>query len=192
MMGFKSTVMYKKGELGERIVDEHLLGGGTFIPYAPVMDNAHVFDRLIASKDKRQLMVVEIKAIDARDFYPDTGISIKHYREYKQIQDRYNLDVWVLFVDAKNKCIYGNTLSKLDKPTVIRHGKRRINYPLIQDNFAAIGKKIIYFPLANMKRVKELNDQEVQELNEHNNKGYKQDLSWKKGYAEWKNNQFNT
>ena len=83
-------------------------------------------------------------------------------------------------------------MSELDKPTVIRHGKRRIDYPLIQDNFTAIGKKIIYFPLANMKRIKELNGQEVQELNEYNNKGYKQGLSWKKGYAEWKNNQFNT
>lgn len=186
-MGFKSTVMYRKGELGEKLVDELLLNNGNFIPYAPVMENAHVFDRLIASKNKKSLMVVEIKAINARDHYPDTGISINHYLEYKHIEEKYNLDVWILFVDAKKKMIYGNTLKKLETQTEVLVKDKGIvlNYPVKQKNFTAIGKEIIYFPLVNMKDIVPLEDEHVAELNENSNKGYKNDLSWKQGWYEY-------
>ena len=184
-MDFKSTKMYKKGELGEQIVDNLILNKGKFIPYAPVLEEAHIFDRIVASKDKRKLMIVEIKTVDARDKYPDTGISIGHYKEYIEIQEEYNIDVWILFVDAKNKKIYGNTLNKLSEPTELEHKGKALVYPMIWDNFTAVGKKIIYFPLMNMYDVCVLSDEQVAKLVELNNKGYKEGLAWKDGYNEW-------
>ena len=34
---------------------------------------------------------------------PDTGISIRHYEEYSEIQERYGIDIWILFVDSKRR-----------------------------------------------------------------------------------------
>lgn len=185
-MNFKNTRMYKKGQLGEQIVDSLILNKGKFIPYAPVLDDAHVFDRLVASKDKSRLMIVEIKTVDARDYYPDTGISIRHYEEYSEIQERYGIDVWILFVDSKKKEIYGNTLKNLRTYTEVMHKGKLLIYPMIESNFTAVGKEIIYFPLKNMITVTTLSTEQCEELKSFNNKGYEQGLEWKDGYNEWK------
>lgn len=189
-MRFKKSKMYKKGQVGEQIVDDLILNAGKFIPYAPVLDNAHVFDRLIASTDKRKLMIIEIKAVDARDYYPDTGISIGHCKEYKYIQDKYNIDIWILFVDSKLKKIYGNSLNKLIEKAEVEHGNKLLKYPKIKPNFSAVGGKIIYFPLINMVDISELTDEQCKELKKFNNKGYTEGISWKKGYDEWLENKF--
>lgn len=184
-MNFKNTKMYRKGELGEQIVDSLILNKGQFIPYAPVLDDAHVFDRLVASKDKKRLMIVEIKTIDARDYYPDTGISIRHYEEYSEIQNKYGMDVWILFVDSKKKQIYGNTLNNLKEYTEVMHRGKLLTYPMVKPNFTAVGKEIIYFPLINMLPVCNLSEGQAIELKNLNNKGYKEGVNWKKGYKEW-------
>lgn len=190
-MNFKNTKMYKRGELGEEIVDSLILNKGKFIPYAPVLEDAHIFDRLVASRDKKRLMIVEIKTIDARDYYPDTGISIKHYEEYSLIQNEYNIDVWILFVDSKNKAIYGNTLKNLATETEVKHKGKTLLYPMIKPNFTAVGGKIIYFPLTNTIQICELSEEQAEELKKLNNKGYKEGLEYKKGYKEWKSNNIN-
>lgn len=184
-MRFKKTKMYKKGELGEEIVDNLILNKGKFIPYAPVLDNAHIFDRLVASRDKSKLMIVEIKTVDARDYYPDTGISIKHYEEYSEIEKKYGIDIWVLFVDSKKKEIYGNTLDNLRQYTKTMHNGRFLEYPMIEPNFTAVGGKIIYFPLKNMVTICKLSERQAKELQGLNNKGYKEGVSWKSGYQDW-------
>lgn len=187
-MNFKNSKMYKKGELGEQIVDSLILNKGQFIPYAPVLDDAHIFDRLVASRDKKRLMIVEIKTVDARDYYPDTGISIRHYEEYSEIQNKYSIDVWILFVDSKKKEIYGNTLNNLKEYTKVMHNGKLLVYPLIKSNFTAVGKKIIYFPLKNMVSICKLSGEQVAELKQLNNKGYKEGLEGRNGYSEWASN----
>lgn len=187
-MNFKNSKMYKKGELGEQIVDSLILNKGQFIPYAPVLDDAHIFDRLVASRDKKRLMIVEIKTVDARDYYPDTGISIRHYEEYSEIQNKYSIDVWILFVDSKKKEIYGNTLNNLKEYTKVMHNGKLLVYPLVKSNFTAVGKEIIYFPLKNMVSICKLSEEQVAELKQLNNKGYKEGLEGRKGYREWASN----
>jgi hypothetical protein len=59
MNNFVKTIMYKKGELGEKIVDEMLVNGGEWIPYKSLVDGAHPFDRLVARKNKKELMILE-------------------------------------------------------------------------------------------------------------------------------------
>ncbi len=182
---FEETVMYKKGKLGECLIDKKILSADKFIPYAPVGDCAHPFDRICASKDKKKLMVLEVKTISARQKYPDTGISIKHYYEYLHIQDKYQLPVYIAFVDGYLRKIYGNKLDELRKPIEIVHKGKTISYPKIEENFTAVGGKIIYFPLLNMTTIHELADDEAEELERYSNYGYKRDLSHKKGYNKW-------
>lgn len=187
-MKFEETKMYKKGQLGEEIVDRFIIQRGKFIPYAPMVDDEpHTFDRLLATKDKKRLMIVEVKTLDSRDYYPDTGISIAHYEEYIEIQNKYGIDVWIFFVDSKLKKIYGNTLNNLNNEVTITHRGRTITYPDVKSNFTAVGGNIIYFPLMHMIDIAELTKDQAEQIKRYSNKGYKEGVSWKKGYKEWQN-----
>jgi len=187
MQKFSDSVMYKKGQIGERIMDELIAKRDKFMPYMPMLEGGHPFDRILASKDKKQLQILEVKTIDARKFYPDTGISIAHYNDYLHIQEEYGLDVFIAFVDASLKEIYGGLINTLSKSSTITHKGKAIQYPLIVDNFTAIGKQIIYFPLAHMTRnIYRLTDAQCEELTTHSNHGYKQDVTHKRGFAQWK------
>jgi len=186
---FEETVMFKKGHLGEFLVDCKILQAGKFIPYAPVGGRAHPFDRLCASKNKKNLMVVEVKTISTRAKvpygYPDTGISIKHYEDYLHVQEKYNIPVFLVFVDSHLKEIYGNKLDELKKETSVIHRGKTLSYPRIESNFTAVGGKIIYFPLINMTHIYKLTEEEAGDLERFSNYGYEKDLEHKKGYDEW-------
>jgi hypothetical protein len=194
MRKLSDSIMYKRGLAGEQILDEFVRTRGKFIPYMPVFDGGHPFDRILASIDKRQLQVLEIKTVKARNAapeyritgYPDTGISIAHYTDYLHIQNTYALNVYIAFVDAVLGKIYGNILDELAKETIVTHRGKRIEYPLIQSNFSAIGGKIIYFPLINMTDIATLTPEQCAEIEQYSNYGYSKDVSHKKGYADWK------
>ena len=152
---FKETKAYQKGELGEEIVDRYLKSKGV-IPYKPDADGAHPFDRLCATKDK-SVFVVECKSKRARDYYPDTGIDIRHYKVYKDIQSKHNMDVFICFIDEKSATIYGNTLKNLMKTRQVETNRGVKVYPWEQ------GKQV-YFPLLAMIHIAELNATEVERL----------------------------
>lgn len=137
-----------KGRIGERIVDDWLVRKG-FVPYRPIEGVAHPFDRLVASRDKRTIRVVEVKSKPRRERYPDTGISVGHFQDYRHIEDTYNVPVFIAFVDERLKKVYGNFLSELCKS----NGR----YPLVQSG-------IIYFPLCHMKRLADLTEEQCVEL----------------------------
>lgn len=139
----KTTVM--KGGIGERLVNEYLIKND-FIPYSPDASGAHPFDRLVASRDKRTIFIADSKAKSRRKFYPDTGIDIRHYSEYKHIQDKYNIDVFIFFIDEESGTIYGNILRKLDSEKSIIHNGRTLEYPMEQGG-------IRYFSIESMKHV---------------------------------------
>ena len=150
----------KKGDVGEEIVRNYLLSKG-YVPYVPIAEKAHPFDNLCASQDKKHIFIAEVKTKEARKYYPDTGIDIRHYKEYKFISNKYSIPVWLFFVDATNKKIYGNKLKKLEEPTV-SNGK---SYPLEQ-------KGIIYFPLELMKTIALLSDESCAKIKMYNTKNY--------------------
>lgn len=152
--GERKTV--KKGKIGEAIVKKYLVDMG-YIPYSPDCDGAHPFDNLCASRDKKTIFIADSKAKPARTYYPDTGINISHYREYKDISEKHNLEVFIFFVDEDSKTIYGNFMSELEKPIEIQYGVYTYKYPMEQ-------KGIHYWALASMKQIGFLNDKEVEEL----------------------------
>jgi len=157
---WQQKLTVKKGNLGEEIISRFLERKG-YVIYSPETKNkAHAFDRL-AIKDKEQIIIAEIKTKARRNKYADTGIDKRNYDQYIKIQNKYNIPVFIFFVDEMLKKIYGNWLSKLIIPIIIE-GKQ---YPLILNN-------IIYFPLVNMINIAELSEQQITELKKLSNRNY--------------------
>lgn len=125
----------KKGNLGEKIIKKYLERKGCIV-YKPITDKPHYFDYL-ATKDNKKLYIVEVKTKPRRKYYEDTGINIEHYDIYKNVAKKYNLKLFIFFVDEIEGAIYGNELNALCKEV---EDKR---YPMKQ-------KGIIYFHLDNM------------------------------------------
>ena len=133
-----------------------------YIPYRPDAEGAHPFDRLVASRDKRKVFIADAKTKPRRKYYPDTGINTKAYKEYKFIQDKYGIAVFLFFVDYDLGKVYGGFLARLSNPTDIYHKGKQIEYPLTQGN-------IIYFPLKNMADISVIEDTtELQNLSTRN------------------------
>lgn len=159
-MSWDDRIQVKKGNIGERIVIDYLLKKGV-VPYKPVLGSgAHPFDQLCATKDKRRVFVTECKAKPARTYYPDTGIDIRHYKDYKNIQNKYNMDVFIFFIDEDAQEIYGGKISKLSQKTVVHHNNKKIEYPLKQ-------KGIIYFPLSLMTKIADISNADANRLRKH-------------------------
>lgn len=147
----KSTV--KKGNIGEEIVKTYLEGKG-YILYNPTTPGAHVFDNL-ATKDKTNIFVVEVKTKPRRLYYKDTGINYSHFKTYQEVAEKHNLKVFIFFVDDIEEKIYGNELQNLTK-SYYEKGK---HYPLYEPH-----SKIIYFPLANMVDIANLNEMQIKQI----------------------------
>ena len=187
-MKFSETIMYKKGIFGEHLFDEYIKSKGTIVSYKPMQEGKHPFDRLMASKDKKRLFVVDVKTVSARKKYPDTGISINHYKEYLYIQKKYGVPVWLVFVDSLNSSVYGNTLKELCKEVTINHNGKTLHYPIVdsgKSSFSAVGGAIIYFPLIHMKEIGEIPKESAEKLEGLSNYGYKKDMEHKKGFNDW-------
>jgi hypothetical protein len=151
----------KKGTLGESLVDKYIQENH-LVPYHAVFDGPHPFDRLIASPDKTKLFIAEIKTKARRKKYADTGFDIKCYNEYKLISSKYNLEIFMFFVDNDLKKIYGNWLRILEE----KHEENGLCYPCFWDN-------IIYFPISKMKDICVLTVTETKRLNELSTGKYK-------------------
>jgi len=157
----KMTV--KKGNIGEAIVHSYLESLG-YIVYKPITDGGHPFDRL-AVKDREKIIIAEVKTKAHRNLYPDTGINVKHYNEYKAVSEKYGIRVFLFFVDEMNGKVYGNFLDELEKPQAVTHSGRKLYYPLRQ-------KDIIYFPLKSMIVVGHLTEQQIKILREYSTRNY--------------------
>ena len=157
-MNWQDKTTVQKGDLGEQVVDAFLMERG-LIPYASVAEKAHPFDRLVASENKRQLFIAETKSKSRRKYYPDTGINLRHLEDYQHIQCKYGIQVYLFFIDEEWGCVYGNRLSTLLEPREITHNGRALNYPLHC-------RGIVYFPVAAMEKVGDLDDEVVCRLRE--------------------------
>ena len=149
-----------KGNLAEAIVKEFLQNKG-FIVYEPVTDGAHGFD-MLAVKDKKQFIIAECKAKAKRTKYDDTGFNIRHYFEYKFVQEKHGIPVFVFFIDEHLMEIYGNFLAKLEKET-LHEGEQ---YPKWHNG-------IVYFPMCNMLRdIARLTEKDSDALKSYSRRNY--------------------
>jgi len=150
----------KKGDFAEEIVHGFLERKG-FIVYSPQTEGPHGFDRL-AVKNKQQVVIAEIKAKARMKKYRCTGINIKSYNEYKYIEQKHNIPVFIFFVDEWMGKIYGNILSELEKEVITDR-----TYPNTN-----IKPGIIFFSLKNMKVISELNADQIRYLKDHSTRNY--------------------
>jgi hypothetical protein len=144
---------------GEQLLDK-LIRQQEFVPYYPEKGVAHPFDRLIASRDKRRLAIVEIKTKCRRVAYPDTGINLSHYRDYFHITAQYSVPLFLAFVDAKLGQMYGgwfHDLIKTREPSVRAQLAGCKSYPWTCNG-------IVYFPLSAMRVLYALTREEREAL----------------------------
>jgi hypothetical protein len=157
---FNEFTQTRKGTFGEEIVDPYLRKLG-FIPYRPIIDHAHPFDRLCASLDKRTLFVSDAKAKARRNKYPDTGIDMSSYLTYKYAFLYHRLDTFLAFVDEIEGSIYGGFLNELDQWQQIKTKHGLLWYPKTENNGES---EIRYFPVARMQTIGRLSDNEAKIL----------------------------
>lgn len=170
----------KKGNIGEEYCDDYLISHGV-TPYLPSekWGKAHPFDRL-CSISKKELFIAEYKTKEARVYYPDTGFNQSNFNDYQRIKTKYDVEIWLFFIDKNAGQIYGNSLSYLEGyqefnplETQNKITKSGINYAvykpenLYQKNikYPLLHNGIRYYPLESMIVLANLTDEQKQRLN---------------------------
>jgi hypothetical protein len=150
----------KKGNIGERIGDRFIpeiakefLDGEGWIAYGPIMPGAHKHDRLFIHRDRDEQIPWDVKAKPKRDNYPDTGIDTYLLNRY--LQQRVWSDFILIFIDEVEHRVYGNWLSELLTERIVDFAGWL--YPSEYQG-------ITYFPLAAMRTIAVLTDQDAQDL----------------------------
>ena len=162
-IAFEQCPQFKKGEVAEKIIVEKMERSG-FVVYRPQTAGAHAFD-ILAIKDKRQAIALDIKAKAQRTYFKDTGINVSHHRVYVEFSLSHNMPFWLVFVDEAAKLIYGNTLDELDKTREI--GGRV--YPMIADTRSG---QIIFWHLDSMIQLGKIPDEAAQNLKDLSTRKY--------------------
>jgi hypothetical protein len=148
---WKSRPHNVKAQIGEAVADRMLIAR-QFMPYGPVFDGPHPFDRVAIHRNTLRPCCVEVKTKPCRNNHPDSGFNESQYKVYKTFEYRTGIPVYVVFVDERRKQIYGNWLSALEKP----YQGARFEYPSRYCD--KHGTEIIYFPLARMEILGTLED----------------------------------
>ena len=146
---WKKQLKTQKGDYAESLVKAHLIENGYHV-YSIENDGPHQFDFMLYHPDDNKLRLCDVKAKARRESRDDTGIDKRFYDEYTEHSKTYNIDFTLIFVDEKAKQIYGNTITELDS-----HGN------FIQDGY-------VYWELQHMIKLRNLTDEEVEELNKYN------------------------
>ncbi len=165
-MDFETLTQVKKGNVGEKIVREYLHDKG-YVVYEPISNRAHPFDKL-AVKDKENMVIIEVKSKARMNNYNATGFDITSHKYYNLLRDKYNLPLFVFFVDEYLQKIYGNKLSILEQHYIDKQG---IEYP----NFDIV-RGIVLFPLDKMIDIYKLSDFQRKELEMYSTRNYQYDI----------------
>ena len=145
----------KKGAFGEDIIDRLISRRGRSVPYCPAIDGPHPFDRLVASRLSGRVTILDVKTKRRRKNWPDTGIDVRHYQEYRRRQEANGVPVYLVFVDDGEARIYGNYLDVLDQPRKV--DGVAFEYP---SEYGGIR----YWPLEAMDHWCDLTDVDMQRL----------------------------
>jgi hypothetical protein len=152
-MDFKDKPQFKKGEIGETYVKNWLIERG-WITYSPdVKDRPHYFDMLI-TKDKLQVIAIDVKTKARLNNWNAQGIDLRHYDEYMRFMCTTKVPFYLFFVDDKCGDVFCADLSKLKNPFVLHE------------------KKIIAWYLDDMRKVFQLSESQIQELSKYDTRNY--------------------
>ena len=158
-MSWNDKTTVKKGDIGEAEVVKYLSAQGYSV-YKDVTNKAHPFDIFAVSLDCSHKFIADVKTKPSRMLYPDTGIDIKHYNKYLDMQKTSGLQFFLYFVDENNY------LSELTKDIVVKLSSgKKVNYPLKQ-------KEIIYFPIVLTRPLFTLSPEVVDSIKQFSTRNY--------------------
>lgn len=152
----------KKGNIGELIVRKYLEKKG-YIIYEPKTKGSHPFDK-IAIKDKKDMVIVEVKTKSRMNKFNATGFDTRSYKYYKSIRDKYNIPLYCFFVDEHLGNVYGNKLSVLEENYIDNKGDLYPNTKIVNN--------IILFSLEKMKTIHTLTNKQKENIKKHSTRNY--------------------
>jgi hypothetical protein len=140
----KETTKY--GDYGEDIVKEYLHKKG-IQTMSNDEDKQHPFDilQIIKEKDTWKISMADVKTKPKLREYNGTGINIKHYNIYKFLQEVYNMEFFIYFIDETLGKCYGNYLNILETPQIDNNKTYPMN-PFPSED----GDDLIIFHINNM------------------------------------------
>ncbi len=141
-MSWYNKESVRKGQVGERIVKDILIKEFQMI-YEPAKPGPHDFDFYVSKNGT--MHVVEAKTKEKMVHYDCVGFDQRHLERYRAHESRYNMPVFIYFVDASLREVYGNWLDALERPF---HDKNK-QFPWVLNNR---GGPIINFHMNNMRR----------------------------------------
>lgn len=146
-------VALQKGELGETLVREYLEGRG-WVVYQPfTKDRAHYFD-ILATKQKEEVIAIDVKTKARLNRWEAQGIDIKHYKQYLHFVENTKVPFYLIFVDDKTGDVHSAEISKLEKGKIIAGGK------------------IIIWELEQMKHLFNIGEDNIKRLTEYDQRNY--------------------
>jgi len=147
----------KIGNWGESIV-KNIIEKKGWIVYTPITSGPHAFD-FITTKDKKKVVICEVKTKPRMLKYKATGIDVRHLNEYRNIRNEINVEFYLFFVDAHpdQKNVYYKELKTLLKKREV-DGVTYPNYDIC--------KGIVLFSLDDMHEVGKLTIDQLKEYKE--------------------------
>jgi hypothetical protein len=167
-MNFNEKPTTLLGDYGEAIVTEYLDKKGLVLMSNINNDKPHPFDLLISNRNNGDWMLsmADVKTKPKLIIYNGTGIDINHYNTYKFLQEVYNMNFFIYFVDYDLGKCYGNTIDNLN----IKHTENDKEYP-----FEILGEnneRLIIFHMDNMIEQFILTEEQIKRLKELSPKKY--------------------
>ena len=154
-MSWGDKIQVKKGDIGEDLVIKYLKVNGYEILEHNREVGPHPYD--IMARGKKGDFIVEVKSKPRRDNYPDTGVDLKHYNDYKTVSRDKKITVFLFFVDENSGKVYGGDLSSLDVKKTHNYNNRNYEYPKVENG-------IIYFFQPSMSVFFELTKEDTDSL----------------------------
>ena len=167
MTSFRDQQSTQKGTLGERIGERWLRKCGYYVYKPADLDSAHPIDRMAVQRSSAAALVCDFKAKPRREFYPDTGIDVRHWLTYLILARINGMRALLVFVDEIEAKVYGGFLDDLDRIRPVKTQKGTKYYPITQNTGES---EIRYFPLIAMQEFGDLTEQECAELRQRSSR----------------------
>lgn len=158
MEHWEDKITVKKGNVGERIIQEIFETNG-FIVYRPITKGPHKTDYFLHSGFEKKIICCDVKTKRRYFKTPKTGLNESSFYHYKEILEKHNIDVLLVFIDDFEERIYGNWLSEIKDKA--KYGNNN-ETPL----------KVWH--LKHFKMIRKLTEEELNELKPLTTKKYKE------------------
>lgn len=150
-MSWEEKNQVKKGTIGENIIRKYLEKNGYKV-YQPKTKGAHYFD-MLATKNKQEVIALDVKTKARLNNYRATGIDAKHYKDYTRLINTTQLPFYIYFVDEMEGKVYKQLLNNLPEPF-------------------KLNKYIVCWFLKDLIYLFDLTENEKNELKKYNSRNY--------------------